>query len=463
MMEYTPYDGQKAYEFQSCSPQDVDKAFQAAHAAQASWKNTPLWKRAQYLKKASHILRRHEEEIAQALMKEVAKNRKDARSEVLRTADLIDYVAEEGIRQQGKIFYSDSFPSQKRNQLCLAHRVPLGVVLCIPPFNYPINLCASKVAAAVMMGNSVVIKVPSHGAISCLYLAAAFHLAKIPDGVINVISGKGSVIGDSLVTHPLVSGIALTGGSSTGISVARKSGMIPIQMELGGKDAAIVLNDAVLETAVKHIVAGAFSYNGQRCTAVKIVLVMEQVADNLVSMIQERVNKLTVGYPQENSDITAVIDSSSADYIEKLFKDAMKKGAKQVTHFKRQHNLLWPTVLDHVQLDMAVAWEEPFGPLLPIVRMKTTQEAIDIVNKNRMGLQTSIFTTNIEKAIQLADQLQTGTVHFNGQPARGPDHFPFQGWKDSGIGSQGIAYSLEAMTKVKSVVLHLSEESYASN
>lgn len=359
--------------------------------------------------------------------------------------------------------YPDSFPGQKRDQLCLVHRVPLGVVLCIPPFNYPINLCASKVAPALMMGNSVVIKTPSHGVISCLYLAAAFHLAGIPYGVVNALTGKGSEIGDYLVTHPLVNAISLTGGTQTGVSVSKKAGMIPIQMELGGKDAAIVLEDADLRQSIAFIASGAFSFNGQRCTAVKIVYVVKQVADALVSGLKERVETLSVGYPQENADITPVVHHSSAEYIEKLVQDAIQKGAKQITPFKRKDSLIWPTILDYVNQNMRVAWEEPFGPVLPIVRVESKEQAIEMVNKSSMGLQASIFSRNMETAMAAADILKTGTVHINGQPARGPDHFPFQGWKDSGIGSQGVLYSLEAMSKIKSVVLHFAKETYTCN
>ncbi|GJD07335.1 NADP-dependent glyceraldehyde-3-phosphate dehydrogenase [Galdieria sulphuraria] len=424
--EHSPCNGTEIYTYQSCSSEDANQAFHAAAASQVMWAKTPLWKRAEYLKQAAIILRSHQDEIANSLMNEIAKNRKNAISEVVRTADLIEYVAEEGMRLSGKLMYPDSFPGQKRNQLCLIHRVPLGVVLCIPPFNYPVNLCASKVAPALMMGNSVVIKTPSHGVISCLYLAAAFHLAGIPRGVVNVLTGKGSEIGDYLVTHPLVNAISLTGGTHTGLSVSKKAGMIPLQMELGGKDAAIVVCDADLQQSISSIASGAFSYNGQRCTAVKIVYVVKQVADALVDGLKEQVEKLSVGSPQDNADITPVVHHSSADYIEKLVQDAIQKGAKQVTPFKRKDNLIWPTILDHVDKNMRVAWEEPFGPLLPIVRVDSEVQAIEMVNKSPMGLQASIFSRNMENAMFLADFLKTGTIHLNGQPARGPDHFPFQ-------------------------------------
>ncbi|GJQ10652.1 hypothetical protein GpartN1_g2443.t1 [Galdieria partita] len=463
MKEVTPYDNTEAYEFQSCSQQDIDDVFKAANRAQRDWAKTPLWKRAEYLRKAAVILRENKDEIATALVKEIAKNRKSAVSEVIRTADLIEYTAEEGTRMVGKLMTSDSFPGQKRDKLCLVHRVPLGVILCIPPFNYPVNLCASKVAPALITGNSVVIKTPSQGAVSALYLAAAFHLAGVPAGVVNAVTGKGSEIGDFLTTHPLVNCISLTGGGTTGMSVCKKVGMIPLQMELGGKDAAIILPDCDLDLAAKAIVSGAFSYSAQRCTAVKVVLAVEPIGDELVKKVVEGVKKLTVGHPEDNADITAVINKSSADYIESLVFDARQKGASEVCPYKREGNLLWPTVFDHVREDMKIAWEEPFGPVLPIVRVKSVEDAIEFANRSTMGLQGCVFTNDIEKAIHISDQLSTGTVQVNGQPARGPDHFPFQGFKDSGLGSQGVYFSLEAMTKVKSTVINLRQESYAMN
>eukprot|EP00871_Galdieria_phlegrea_P005506 jgi/Galph1/5957/GphlegSOOS_G4551.1 len=463
MKDYTPYDGTEAFEFQSCSQQDIDETFKAANKAQKAWARTPLWKRAEYLKKAATVLRENKDEIATALVKEIAKNRKSSVSEVIRTADLLEYTAEEGLRITGKLMTSDSFPGQKRDKLCLVYRVPLGVILCIPPFNYPINLCSSKVGPALMTGNTVVIKTPSQGAVAALYLAAAFHLAGAPAGVVNAVTGKGSEIGDFLTTHPLVNCISLTGGGTTGMSVCKNVGMIPLQMELGGKDAAIVLPDADLDLAAKAIVSGAFSYSAQRCTAVKIVLALETIADELVKKVADGVKKLSVGHPEENADITAVINKSSADYIESLVKDAKEKGAVEVCPYKREGNLLWPTVFDHVREDMKIAWEEPFGPVLPIVRVKSAEEAVEFANRSTMGLQGCVFTNDIEKAIHISDELSTGTVQVNGQPARGPDHFPFQGFKDSGLGAQGVYFSLEAMTKIKSTVINLRQESYSMN
>lgn len=406
-------------------------------------------------------MREHARPIAEVLVKEVAKPANDAYTEVVRSADLLSYTAEEAVRffGEGKLLTSDSFPGQDRTKLAMASRVPLGVILAIPPFNYPVNLAVSKIGPALMAGNSVVMKPPTQGSVSGLMMVRCFQAAGLPAGVLNVATGRGSEIGDYMTTHPGVSCISFTGGD-TGIDICRKSGMVPVQMELGGKDAAIVCADADIDATVKHIVKGAFSYSGQRCTAVKLVLAVEEIADKLVAGIVAGASKLSVGAPEDNANITAVISSSSADFIESLVKDAETKGATFRLPWRREGNLLWPVVLDNVTADMRLAWEEPFGPVLPIVRVKTAEEGVAHANANRLALQGCVFTRDIDRAIALSDALEIGTVQINAAPARGPDHFPFQGFRDSGIGSQGVRNSLEMMSKIKSTVINLPAPSY---
>jgi len=319
-----------------------------------------------------------------------------------------------------------------------------------------------------MAGNSLVMKPPSQGAVTGLVgIAAVFHLAGAPKGLVNVVTGRGSEIGDYITQHKHASAISFTGGD-TGIHVAKGVAMIPMQMELGGKDPALVLPDADLKLAAANIVKGAFSYSGQRCTAVKIAIIVtpdgKAVYNDILPMILDGVKKLKVGDPMdEDVDITAVIDKKSADFIESLVKDAIEKGAKlesPVGGFKRTGNLIEPVVLTGVTPDMRLFYEEQFGPILPIATAKSAQEAVDLVNESPLGLQASVFTNSINDAISISDQLQAGTIQINGAPARGPDHFPFQGFKNSGIGSQGVKWSLEAMSKIKSTVINFPEETY---
>ncbi len=449
---YSPINQEELGTVPAMSQAEVDEAMKAARAALPAWRDLAPVERAAYLHKTAAILERDKEKIGTILAKEVAKGIKAAIGEVVRTADLIRYAAEEGLRITGQAMEGGGFEAASKNKLALVRREPVGVVLAIAPFNYPVNLSGSKIAPALIAGNVVMFKPPTQGSISGLLLAKAFEEAGIPAGVFNTITGRGSEIGDYIIEHKEVNFINFTGSTPIGERIGRLAGMRPIMLELGGKDAAIVLEDADLEHAAKQIVAGAFSYSGQRCTAIKRVIVLESVADKLATLLQEEVAKLTVGDPFDNADITPVIDTASADFIWGLIEDAQEKGAQVLTPIKREGNLLWPVLFDQVTKDMKVAWEEPFGPVLPIIRVASVEEAIAFANESEFGLQSSVFTNDFKKAFEIVEKLEVGTVHINNKTQRGPDNFPFLGVKGSGAGVQGIKYSIEAMTNVKSIV-----------
>ncbi|HEW7172703.1 TPA: NADP-dependent glyceraldehyde-3-phosphate dehydrogenase [Streptococcus pneumoniae] len=449
---YSPINQEELGTVPAMTQTEADEAMQAARAALPAWRDLSAVERAAYLHKTAAILERDKEEIGTILAKEVAKGIKAAIGEVVRTADLIRYAAEEGLRITGQAMEGGGFEAASKNKLAVVRREPVGIVLAIAPFNYPVNLSASKIAPALIAGNVVMFKPPTQGSISGLLLAKAFEEAGIPAGVFNTITGRGSEIGDYIIEHKEVNFINFTGSTPIGERIGRLAGMRPIMLELGGKDAALVLEDADLEHAAKQIVAGAFSYSGQRCTAIKRVIVLESVAEKLATLLQEEVSKLTVGDPFDNADITPVIDNASADFIWGLIEDAQEKEAQALTPIKREGNLLWPVLFDQVTKDMKVAWEEPFGPVLPIIRVASVEEAIAFANESEFGLQSSVFTNDFKKAFEIAEKLEVGTVHINNKTQRGPDNFPFLGVKGSGAGVQGIKYSIEAMTNVKSIV-----------
>ncbi|MFR7338990.1 NADP-dependent glyceraldehyde-3-phosphate dehydrogenase [Streptococcus pneumoniae] len=449
---YSPINQEELGTVPAMTQTEADEAMQAARAALPAWRALSAIERAAYLHKTAAILERDKEKIGTILAKEVAKGIKAAIGEVVRTADLIRYAAEEGLRITGQAMEGGGFEAASKNKLAVVRREPVGIVLAIAPFNYPVNLSASKIAPALIAGNVVMFKPPTQGSISGLLLAKAFEEAGIPAGVFNTITGRGSEIGDYIIEHKEVNFINFTGSTPIGERIGRLAGMRPIMLELGGKDAALVLEDADLEHAAKQIVAGAFSYSGQRCTAIKRVIVLESVAGKLATLLQEEVSKLTVGDPFDNADITPVIDNASADFIWGLIEDAQEKEAQALTPIKREGNLLWPVLFDQVTKDMKVAWEEPFGPVLPIIRVASVEEAIAFANESEFGLQSSVFTNDFKKAFEIAEKLEVGTVHINNKTQRGPDNFPFLGVKGSGAGVQGIKYSIEAMTNVKSIV-----------
>lgn len=452
---YAPATGEELGSVPAMSREEVDQVYASARAALADWRALSYVERAAYLHKAADILVRDAEKIGAVLSKEVAKGYKAAVSEVIRTAEIINYAAEEGLRMEGEVLEGGSFEAASKKKIAIVRREPVGLVLAISPFNYPINLAGSKIAPALIAGNVVALKPPTQGSISGLLLAEAFAEAGLPAGVFNTITGRGSVIGDYIVEHEAVNFINFTGSTPIGERIGKLAGMRPIMLELGGKDSAIVLEDADIALAAKNIVAGAFGYSGQRCTAVKRVLVMESVADQLVAEIKGLVEKLLIGMPEDNADITPLIDTKAADFVEGLVNDAADKGAQALTKIKRDGNLICPILFDRVTTDMRLAWEEPFGPVLPVIRVSSVEEAISISNQSEYGLQASIFTTNFPQAFAIAEKLEVGTVHINNKTQRGTDNFPFLGAKKSGAGVQGVKYSIEAMTSLKSVVFDI--------
>ncbi|MEJ2277043.1 MAG: NADP-dependent glyceraldehyde-3-phosphate dehydrogenase [Candidatus Lokiarchaeota archaeon] len=452
-----PYNNELVGKVQACTKEEIDEVFKNAKESIECWDITPLRERAEVLKKAAELMREWSEYLGNLLMQENGKPLKSAISEIERTAIIFDATSEESDVFFGESIRGDMLEGYDRDKLSMTYRVPLGVILCISPFNYPFNLAGSKIAPALLAGNSVVLKPPTEGSITGLHFGVIMEKAGLPSGVFNVVTGRGSEIGDYLVSHPNVDMISFTGSSTTGNHIADIAGMKPLLLELGGKDAAIVLDDADLDLTVEAIISGAFSYNGQRCTAVKRVLPMPSIADKLIEKVVEKAKNLTIGSPAENKKIGPIISNKQCDYIEELIQDAIDKGATVRCGNKRENNIFWPTVLDNVTEDMRIAWEEQFGPVIPFIRIKSADEAIRISNASQYGLQGMIFTENIDLAMNIAQELEVGTVQINGASSRGPDHFPFLGAKSSGMGTQGIKYTIEAMSRPKVIVMNLSE------
>lgn len=453
----SPSGAETVGEVQAMTEHEVNAAVTGAKDAQQNWARKSFDERAQLLYAWADQLLQMKDELAGAIMKEVGKGLASAEKEVVRTADFIKYTAEEGKRLHGELINGGSFNAGSANKFALVNRNPVGVILAISPFNYPVNLSAAKIAPALIGGNAVVFKPATQGAISGTLMMKALDMAGLPSGLVNLVTGKGSEIGDHLITHPLIDFINFTGGTKTGKSISQKASMVPVILELGGKDPAIVLNDADLDKAAADIVSGGFSYSGQRCTAIKRVLVQDETADELAAKIKAKMEGLKVGAPEDNADVTPLINSEATDYVTGLIDDALEKGAKLISGNDREGNLIYPTLLDDVTKDMEIAWEEPFGPVIPVIRVKSVEEAIQVANESEYGLQASIFTKNMEQAIQIGNELEVGSVQINGKTERGPDHFPFLGVKSSGVGVQGIRKSIESMTREKVTVLNMTQ------
>lgn len=453
----SPVDGSLVGKLSSMSHTELDEAISAAKAAQKAWAAYPVYRKAQLMYRAADLLEQMAEEISECLVMEIAKDKKSAVSEVKRSADLLRYTADVGKSLHGEAIFGDSFPGGSRDKMSCVTRVPVGTVLAISPFNYPVNLAISKIGPALMGGNTVLLKPATQGAVSALMMVKAMQDAGLPAGVLNTATGLGSVIGDYIVTHKDIQFINFTGSTEVGQHISALTSMTPVIMELGGKDAAIVLEDADLDFAADNIVDGAFSYSGQRCTAVKRILALDTIADELVEKLKARVERLKTGDPREPGvTVTPLVSTKSADFVESLMRGAIQQGARLVTGGQRTGNLIQPTLLDRVTTEMDVAWVEPFGPVLPIIRVASASEAVEIANRSEYGLQSSVFTNNLNKAYSIAAQLEVGTVQINNKPERGPDNFPFLGVKSSGMGTQGVRYSIESMTRPKAVTINLT-------
>lgn len=453
----SPVDGESVGQIASLTKEETEETVVAAREAQKGWEKTLIHERVEIILKAAQILTEQADFLTNLLILEIGKPRKEAQDEVLRTADLINYYAEEGRRITGETLSSDAYPGYKKVKLAIAERVPLGIVLAIPPFNYPINEGAPKICAALVAGNSVILKTPTQGAISSLHLAYVFQKAGLPPGVLNVVTGKGEEIGDFLVSHPQINAINLTGSYRTAEHVAKTCGVKKLIFGLSGKDASIVLSDANLDLAAEEIAKGSFSYAGQRCTGIKRVLVEKKIAPEFTQKLVESVKKhFILGDPRkEGVTLGPIINDQTAEYIQALIDDASNLGAKIVLGGKREGRYLEATVLAGVTGDMRIAWEEPFGPVLPIIEVKDWEEAVEIANQSEYGLQSSIFTQDIDRAFAVARELEVGTVQINGKDARGPDHFPFLGVKHSGLGIvQGAKYLIQEMTRIKTIVVN---------
>ena len=325
--------------------------------------------------------------------------------------------------------------------------------MAISPFNYPINLSISKIIPSLIVGNTVVFKPATYGSLVCSQLARYFDKSGFDPGVFNLVTGKGSEIGDYIVTNKYIQGISFTGSTDVGKKIAAQAPMKKLILELGGKDAAIVLDDIDVLEVAKEIVKGAYGYSGQRCTAIKRIIVLNEIADRLVIALREEILKLRIGNPFSNPDIVPMIDKKSLDYVLSLIQDALAHGGNIVTGNQIVgHNLLTPTLVDNVSLKSRLAWEEPFGPVVPIIRVKDISEAISVANASNFGLQGSVFTNDKAKALLIANHLNTGTVNINKSSSRGPDIFPFIGVKDSGFGVQGIEGAMVEMTRIKGIV-----------
>jgi len=430
------------------SPQKIDEAYEAAWKAQPAWNALGLEGRIPYLERWAQLISAHRQQIAQIMVEEVAKNYLASLNEIDRSVQYINDTIR-AARDYRPLIMNPSIHKEG-----IFTRVAKGVGLAISPFNYPVNLAITKIAPILITGNTLIFKPATAGSLTGSYLGKLALEAGFPDGVFNVVTGKGSQIGDLITQHQHLDFISFTGSAPVGQHILNVASTKDVVLELGGKDPALILDDTNLKHVAREIVVGAFSYSGQRCTAIKRVLTTNEIADQLVPLIAQEMQQLKVGKPEDNADITPVIDQKAADFVQGLIDDALKHDGEIIVGNKREKNLIWPTLVDHVSLESRLAWEEPFGPVLPIIRLKDVDEMVQVANASEYGLQASVFGRDVDQALQVANRLDDGTVNINGKSQRGPDEFPFLGVKASGFGAGGITEALKAATRIKGTVIN---------
>ncbi len=450
----SPIDGRVIARAAKASADDVEEAIAAARHARAEFRSLPAAKRLEICGRAAEILAEHAEIFAGVIVSDLGKTPEQAASEVKATRERLGLVREEVRKIFGEYLPGD-WIADSVGKSAVVLREPVGTVAAFGPFNYPLYLVASKIIPALAAGNTVVAKAPSEAPIPLVLFARVFEEAGLPPGVLNVITGPGSEIGDLLASHVDVSMISFTGSTSVGKSIAAGAGPKPMHLELGGNAAGIVLADADLDLTVEKTVLGAFKNAGQRCDAISRVLVERPLYDEYVERALKEAEAWRVGDPRdEATKVGPLVNEKAASYVHELVEDAVEKGARLLAGGDVENAYHEPTVLVDVPLEADIVWEETFGPVLTVVPVDDLETAIELANRSRYGLDSAVFTSNLDSAWRTARALECGQVTINDAPAHGVGHFPFGGRKpDSGIGREGLGYSIDECTVLKTVVI----------
>ena len=450
----SPIDGSVIARAAKGSTDDVEAAIAAARQARATFRTLPATERLAVCTEAAQILDEHFDAFVAAIVADIGKTPEQAASEVKATRERLGLVREEVRKIFGEYLPGD-WIDDTVGKSAVVLREPVGTVAAFGPFNYPLFLAASKIIPALAAGNTVVAKAPSDAPVPLVLFARVLEEAGLPPGAINVVTGRGGDIGDLLASHPDVSMISFTGSSSVGRRIVAQAGPKPMHLELGGNAAGIVLADADLDLAVEKCVLGALKNAGQRCDAISRVLVAQPVYDAFVERALKEVEQWPVGDPRdERTRVGPLVTPSAAKCVNGLVADAVAKGARQLAGGSRSDAYHEPTLLADIPPDAEILWEETFGPVVAVTPVAGLEEALELANRSRYGLDSAVFTSDLESAWRAARALEVGQVTVNDAPAHGIGHFPFGGRKpDSGIGREGLGYSIDECTALKTVVL----------
>ena len=427
--------------FQRSNNEDAVRAIEAARNALDGWASTPAPQRAAILFKALQLMEARGDELARSITIEEGKPIGDAMGEVKRSMNITEYAAGEGRRMFG-----NTTPSELPNTVAYTSRRPLGVVGIITPWNFPLAIPAWKIAPALICGNTLVFKPASATPMTAVALTKIFEDAGLPPGVLNLVTGPGGSVGNTIVDHPDVSGVSFTGSTEVGTALYTRATQTlkKVQAEMGGKNAVIVLEDADMDSALGGIVQGAFGSTGQRCTATSRVVVQESVYDAFMTELIERTSKLTVGDGLDPAMDIAPLSSQSQfntgmEYIGIGAEEGatIAYGGNPRTEGDLDEGYyVEPTIFTNVDTNMRIAQEEIFGPVLTVFKAADLEEAVSITNNVKFGLSSSIYTMDIPQAFRYIDTVETGIVHVNSPTLGGEVHLPFGGMKESGVGTR---------------------------
>jgi len=415
---------------------DADAAVRAAHEALPGWRSLPGASRGDRLLQAALILERRADEAARLLTREMGKTLAEAKGEALRGAAILKYYAAEGVRANG-----EQIPASDGKSLLYTKKTPLGVVALITPWNFPIAIPLWKLAPALIYGNTAVLKPATNAGLTAAFLFEVFHEAGFPPGVVNLVSGSGAELGDALARHPLVQGISFTGSNAVGRQIAQQASRrgIKYQLEMGGKNAVIVMEDADLEKAADAVVSGAMKSTGQKCTATSKVIVMQAVKEQFVALLLKRIASIRVGDGLDAAVYCGPLATEAQQQsVLQHIRQGLAQGARLLCGGKQPDDPAYasghyvePTVFDLVTPEMALACEEIFGPVLAVMEAQTLEEAIRLANQTEFGLSAAIFTRDLASAMMFTNRIEAGMVKVNAETAGVEYQAPFGGLKQS--------------------------------
>src|SRR5713226_8252090 len=448
--------------------EETREAIAAARAAFAAWRDTPAPVRGRVIAKAAILMEQQKEELARILTREEGKTFKDSLGEVQKSVNILEFMAGESRRLGG-----ETLPSELPKNFAYTLKQPLGVVAAITPWNFPVSIPVWKISPALVAGNTVVFKPATLTPFTGAKVVEIFEQAGAPAGVLNMVVGSGSQVGDELLLHPDVRAISFTGSNEVGSELYAQGArrMKKCQCEMGGKNPLVILSDADLPLAVESTVFGAFASNGQRCTATSRVIIEESVADKFVQLLVERTSKLRTGNGLEPGiDMGPAVDESQLRtdlrYIEIGKKEAkLLLGGERLTGgvYDRGY-FVPPTVFDHVAPSSTIAQDEIFGPVLSIIRARDLYESLPVANSVRYGLSSSLYSNDAAKIFEFIDRIETGITHVNSPTVGGEAQLPFGGMKATGVGMREMGRgAIDFFTELKAVYIDFTGRRRESN